>query len=81
MALLEKSQRFCPLYAVDMCLFEGFTEVALALLEMCADMHAKDFNGRTALHYACQYGRAKLAIALLKKDVDVNVKDNGGDTP
>ena len=45
-------------------------------------MFASDYDGRTALHQACQAGQldaVKFLVAL--KDADVNVKDHDGDTP
>ena len=45
-------------------------------------MFASDYDGRTALHQACQAGQldaVKFLVAL--KDTDVNVKDHDGDTP
>ena len=45
-------------------------------------MFAADYDGRTALHQACQAGQlgaVRFLVAL--KNVDVNVKDHDGFTP
>jgi Amt family ammonium transporter len=47
-----------------------------------ANMFAADYDGRTALHQACQAGQlgaVRFLVAL--KNVDVNVKDHDGFTP
>jgi len=55
--------------------------VAGKLLEVGADVAAKDDAGRTALHFAAQDGRVEVARRLLDAGADVAAKDNAGHTP
>eukprot|EP00933_Yihiella_yeosuensis_P018164 TRINITY_DN15011_c5_g1_i1.p1 TRINITY_DN15011_c5_g1~~TRINITY_DN15011_c5_g1_i1.p1 ORF type:complete len:249 (+),score=70.88 TRINITY_DN15011_c5_g1_i1:92-838(+) len=58
-----------------------FSPVADKLLARNADITIKDTRGRTALWFACKYGQAKIAEALLKKtskaDIDT-ARDGDG---
>ncbi|GAB4185186.1 MAG: hypothetical protein Tsb0015_01940 [Simkaniaceae bacterium] len=51
------------------------------LLSAGADIHKRDFEGRTALHYAAQVKDLKLMKFLLEKGAEANVKDANGLTP
>ncbi|KAJ8674380.1 hypothetical protein QAD02_005642 [Eretmocerus hayati] len=42
------------------------------------DMNARDINGRTALHYACEGGNLEIVKFIVDTDVDINLKDNMG---
>ena len=45
------------------------------------DVNAKDLSyGRTALHWAVDYGKVDAIAALIKAGADVNAKDKGGKT-
>lgn len=46
-------------------------EVALALVDDGADVHARDGKQRTALHIACREGLIDVAMALLRKGADI----------
>ena len=50
----------------------GYKDIALALLEAGADVHAKDSNGWTALHWACAMGRKEVVEALINRGSRVN---------
>lgn len=46
------------------------------------DINAVDINGFTALHHACFKGNTELVSVLLtRENIDVNAKDNYGQTP
>ena len=46
---------------------KGLAEVAMALLEKNADMHAKDSDGDTPLLWACEYGHDDI-VAMLREN-------------
>ena len=58
---------------------EGYKDIALALLEVGADIHAKDITGRTALHYA--WRSEEVVQALIDRGSRVNERDKFGYTP
>ena len=60
---------------------EGYEDIALALLEAGADVHAKDKGGWTALHWACGKIFAELVQALIDRGSRVNEGDSLGRTP
>jgi ankyrin repeat protein len=55
------------------------------LLRLCvakgADVHASDANGRTAAHYACEYGCADALRTLRALGADLNRRDAHGHAP
>ncbi len=67
--------------------YTGHLDIVLLLLEHNADIHLKDINGSTALHYAISKGNAmgthnaEIARILLKLNADPNAKNNFGETP
>ena len=60
---------------------QGDVKALRRLLKRGADVHAKDWWGLTALHWAADRGRADLVKLLLKKGADANAKDKDGKTP
>merc|ERR1712096_97353 len=51
------------------------------LEEKIVDVNLADEYGRTALHYAAEFGRNEMCDALLKRGANVNAKDTIGRTP
>ena len=60
---------------------EGYTKVALVLLEAGADVHMKDGGGWMALHWACVKGLDEVAQELINQGSKVNEQDSLGRTP
>ncbi|XP_050351529.1 85/88 kDa calcium-independent phospholipase A2 [Nymphalis io] len=56
-------------------------EVLEALADKNCDIHAKNFDGRTALHMMVMRGRLECAIALLSRGAEHSIGDNEGNTP
>ncbi len=44
------------------------------------NVNAQDAQGRTALHYAAEYGFPGLAQELINKGADISIQDNLGET-
>ena len=59
----------------------GFKDIALALLEAGADVHAKDRKGWTALRSACDMELEEVVQALINKGSEVDERDHFGATP
>ena len=55
--------------------------VDIMLLETDVDINAKNSDGCTALHVACETGNNKIALLLLGKECDINIRDKNGNTP
>ena len=53
----------------------------LGLLERCADKYAHDHRGESPLHNASGRGYLVLVEMLLRGGLDVNLPDNGDETP
>lgn len=67
-------------YAVEF--GDRFASLVQVLLEVGADVHAKDKHGRTPLHYAM--GRANfldIAVKLIEQGAKLNTMDKDGNTP
>ena len=60
---------------------EGHKEVALELLAAGADVHVKDRDRRTALHWACDKGLEEVVEALISSGSQVDEQDMFGLTP
>lgn len=54
---------------------------AIVLVRMCADIHAVDADGQTALHVAAQVGANALISELLEAGADVDAADDAGYSP
>ena len=59
----------------------GLTEVAVALLNHGADIHAVDKDKNTPLHLACKGGNNVLVSILLERGADVNARGFKQETP
>ena len=60
---------------------EGDLQGIQSCLNVGWDVNAKDlFYGRTALHWAVDYGKVDAIAALIKAGADVNAKDKYGQT-
>ncbi len=51
------------------------------LLEKGADIHAKDCEGATTLHYAVRHKATDIVSFLIEKGADVNIKKKNGELP
>jgi len=60
--------------------FRGKAETIKLLLIMDADIHAKDKEGRTALHEAASEGKTKTVKLLLAQGANIHARDNRGKT-
>ena len=60
---------------------EGHEDVALELLSTGADIHVKDEDGRTALHWACKKGLEEVVETLISIGSQVDEQDMFGLTP
>ena len=54
----------------------GNMELAMALVDRGADVHARDVDQRTPLHDACINGHLEFAMALLDRGADVDAEDD-----
>ena len=61
--------------------FNGNMEVAMALVDRGADVHARDVSQRTPLHCACISCNMEVAMALVDRGADVDARDVGQNTP
>lgn len=60
----------------------GHTDTVSILMTQCgANIHDKNKQGWTCLHYACNNGFEKLAMKLLDLGADINVQDKNGKYP
>ena len=57
-----------------------FKDTIKELVRAGAELDAADRRGRTALHYALEYGSQDVARFLIKKGADYNIADNDGAT-
>ncbi|AYP74293.1 ankyrin repeat protein [Fowlpox virus] len=59
----------------------AYTDIVKLLIGKGADINIADINGCTALHNAAKYGSLKSIDLFISYGVDVDVKDNIGNTP
>ena len=59
----------------------SYNDIALALLDAGADVHAKDVGGWTALHLACELALEDVVQALIDRGSRVDERDAFGATP
>lgn len=62
-------------------LTQPYVEMSELLISFGANIDAKGWHGRTALHEATILARADLVKFLLSKGADVHAKDDEGNTP
>ena len=69
-----------PLLCV--CALEGGKpDVLRLLLDRNADVHMRDDEGNTSLHFAASHGHPEVARMLLERNAEVNTRNNDGSTP
>jgi ankyrin repeat protein len=61
--------------------YDGKAEIAKLLLQLGADVNAREVNGRTPLHHAANNGHLDVIDVLVCHGTDIEAKDNGGMTP
>ncbi|CAE7500004.1 HACE1 [Symbiodinium microadriaticum] len=59
----------------------AFPECVAHLIKYDAKVDMRDYDGRTALHYAADSGQSKMCKFLLRLGADRDIEDNVGRTP
>jgi len=79
-SLLKKNTKTgrTPVHAAV--LYVGNVDVISWLIDQKVDINAQDSNGQTALHYAVAIRKWDSLIVLLKKNGNITIKDNNGQT-
>ena len=67
-----------PLHAS---LQNGHADVALLLLEHCADVDVRGINDRTPLHMAADRGLLEVTRILIERGANINARDSSHQTP
>ena len=65
------------MYAAEL----GLLDAALKLLEMKADVNAKDRRQQTPLIFAAKNGHRDICVALVEANADLNARDADGRSP
>ena len=60
---------------------KGFKEIALALLEAGADVHAKNNVGQLPIHWACSEGLEEVVQSIIDRGSPVSGRDSLGNSP
>lgn len=61
--------------------FLGNENIVKVLLQNGARVNDVDAKGKTALHFAAQYGRVEIGKILINSCASLNLKDEMGRTP
>ncbi|KAI7913393.1 hypothetical protein M0657_010044 [Pyricularia oryzae] len=69
------------LFASRECHYGCYARIAELLVNNGADVKAADYHGRTALHWAAQWGQCLLAEGLVQKGALIDAQDRWGMTP
>ncbi len=80
-AALEGSRNFLSQTPLLLAVQAGHTSLVGQLLSMGADLSARDWNGRGALHLAAWYDREETATYLLRRRMSPEDRDGTGSTP
>merc|ERR1712062_864918 len=71
----------CPVHQAAQ---NGDVKLMEFILKTSFNMNAKDYNGYTAWHFACENGQTETAQLIIKNSenfvIDLNAKDNSGST-
>ena len=70
-----------PLHYAAVSTSDNQVEIVRLLIENGARVDERNLDGRTALHYACEYGKARCLPILLKNKASINIKDNARKSP
>lgn len=61
--------------------YDGRADIAEFLIELGANVHACEVNGRTPLHHAANNGHLNVIEVLIRHGAGLQVKDSVGMTP
>ena len=61
--------------------YDGRADIAELLIQLGADVHASEVNGRTPLHFAANNGHLDVIDVLVRHGARLDIKDGGGMTP
>ena len=61
--------------------YDGRADIAELLIQLGADVHAREVNGRTPLHDAANNGHLEVIDVLVRHGASLNTRDNEGMTP
>jgi pectate lyase len=67
--------------SLDVAARVGVLAKVKGLIEKGTDINEKDVSGKTALHYAVEYGHKDVVEWLIDNGANVNAKDKDGNTP
>lgn len=60
---------------------EYINSIIYILYKYGANLNSQDFNGQTALHFACSHGKLKIIRRLITLGADINIPDKFGVYP
>ena len=61
--------------------YDGKAVIVERLIDLGADVNAKESSGRTPLHHAANNGHIDVIVELVRSGADIESKDAGGMTP